>query len=112
MAMRSGHPNGSIHPAGSPRPDELALLRGVASKFQPLEAVELAYLGSSDAAQVVVYVVAREHGLVDREALFDFEDEAAALLHRAVDVRVTAHQGRGAQALAYEHEDELLFARD
>jgi hypothetical protein len=52
-------------------------------------------------SHVVVYVVAREHGIVDRERLFDVEDGLVAAFPRLTfELVVRAHQGRPFESVA------------
>jgi hypothetical protein len=72
----------------------------VRAELADLAGVDAVYLGHVDEGRAIVYVIATEHGIVDRDALFHFEDVASSLLHRPVDARVRAHQGRGAEEVS------------
>lgn len=73
-----------------------------------LEHVDGAFLGAETDNALTVYVLAKEHGLVDREMLLDLEDELSAFRGMPVVLTVRAHQGRELRTLSGA---DLLFAR-
>jgi hypothetical protein len=57
---------------------------------------------------IIINVLSREHGLVDRDALFSIEDRLEADFGTPVTFIVRAHQGRDMRTMAGPN---LLFAR-
>ena len=74
-------------------PQNHAIEVHAARLLSAIEDVDAAYLGEVTDERVVVFVLAREHGLVDRETLFGVEDALAERFSpRSFDLRVQAHQ--------------------
>jgi hypothetical protein len=89
--------------------DARVLAADVASALASVEHVDGAFLGPVTEASVTVYVLAREHGLVDRSALLDIEDALSETRNETVILTVRAHQGRDLRAMS--EGADLLFAR-
>lgn len=62
----------------------------------------------ADDEGVTINVLAREHGIVNRDALFKIEDSLGDAFDTQVSLVVRAHQGRDLRAMAGPN---LLFAR-
>jgi hypothetical protein len=63
--------------------------------------VDAAYVEQRRDSHVVICVLAREHGLVDRDELFRVEDALAKrFVSRTFTLSVRAHQGRVLSAIA------------
>ena len=79
---------------------ELSLMAGVDGAYvqEPPE----------DEEGVTINVLAREHGIVDRESLFKIEDLLEKIFEMPVRLVVLAHQGRDMRSMAGPN---LLFAR-
>ena len=73
--------------------DPLPIFNIVIERLQQIRGVDAAFLDN-----VRLYVVAREHGDVDREALLDVEDSLRETLG-SFAVCVRAHQGRDVASL-------------
>ena len=72
------------------------------------EHIDAAYLGEASDDGVAVFVLVRDHGTVDRDALFDIEEAFSEKAGTPVTLFVRAHQGRDLRAMAGRN---LLFLR-
>lgn len=66
----------------------------LASRLHAVEGVDAAFLDEKSQEALRVYVIAREHGIVDRDSLIDIEDEISEIFDIDVDIAVRAHQSR------------------
>ena len=81
----------------------------VTNLLRTVEHVDGAFLGPVTDSTVTVFVLAKEHGLVDRDALLDLEDQLSAARRLTVILTVRAHQGRDLRSLS--GGADLLFSR-
>ena len=81
----------------------------VTSALKNVEHVDGVFLGPATQSAITVFVLAKEHGLVDRSKLLDLEEELSASRGLTVILTVRAHQGRDLRTLT--GAADLLFDR-
>lgn len=82
--------------------------RVVSNTLKKIDHVDSAKMGGEVDDELTIFVLAKEHGLVDRDALLAVEEQLSQLRGRPVRLAVRAHQGRELTKVVGE---PLLFVR-
>ena len=77
-----------------------SLKRAAKDRLATLVNVDGAFVEANEDVTIIVVAV-REHGLVDREKLCEIEDALETEFEAIVELKVRAHQGRGASTVSY-----------
>lgn len=83
------------------------LEKALVEELSAFVGVDGAYVGPDGSEALTVFVLAHDHGIVQRGPLLDLEDRLSERFGRDITFAVRAHQGRSLEALS----DSLLFAR-